>query len=105
MVLRVAFLGLLMASCAGNNGQGENIRLESLSGDELYRNNCTACHGSNGDAGVGGASALSTSTLDHHAIQEIIEKGRNAMPPQTHAYKTDEELDNLIDHIISLRRK
>jgi len=105
MVLRFLFIGFLLTSCAGNNGQGESIRVESMAGDELFRNNCTACHGLDGDANVGGASDLSKSDMDHLSIREIIEKGKNAMPPQTHAYKSDQELENLIEHIISLRNE
>ena len=42
-------------------------------------------------------------TADIPLAAEVIEKGGKSMPPQTHAYKSDEELNNLIEHVMSLR--
>jgi hypothetical protein len=46
----------------------------------LFENNCAACHGKDGTAGISGAANLQTSQLKTDSIRQIITEGRNNMP-------------------------
>ena len=114
MVLRrTPFFGLIIftaiSACSDNSGV-ENRNYESVtvsvkSGKTLYDNNCMACHGEDGSLGAGGAFNLRQSGLTKSGISDIIKNGRRGMPPQSHAYKSDEELDSLISYVLTLREK
>lgn len=48
---------------------------------ELYQNNCSSCHGSDGKAGKFGSKDLSLTQLDVAGINQIILQGKGMMPP------------------------
>ncbi len=50
------------------------------SGGELYSQKCTACHGSDGNLGIGGAKKISESTLSQEEREELISNGKKTMP-------------------------
>lgn len=96
---------LMMTSCSGSSEEenGEmNEEFVSI-GQEIFESNCVACHGYDGKAGVGGAIDLTKSTLDEEGIKDVINNGRKAMVSQKHAYNTDEELQELVNYVISFR--
>ena len=98
---------LVLASCGGTEPAGKfnpSDDYESRSGEFIYQQQCERCHGPDGKSGTGGAKDLSKSKMDSLEIVEILEKGKNAMPRQMHNIETEEELNNLIDHIKSLRK-
>ncbi len=114
MVLRRApFFGLIIlavtSACSGNsgveNGNSDSLSVSVKSGKTLYDNNCMACHGQDGSLGAGGAFDLRKSGLSKSGISDIIKNGRSGMPPQSHAYRNEEELDSLISYVLTLREK
>jgi uncharacterized membrane protein SirB2 len=59
----------------------ETVSANNVNGKEIYESKCTLCHGSDGKAGLSGASDLSASTLTTDSIKLIILHGRNTMVP------------------------
>ncbi|MGL5891915.1 MAG: c-type cytochrome [Bacteroidia bacterium] len=80
-ILAAEFL-LALSSC----GQSPKPEISSTAtadapadGEKIYTAKCTVCHGSDGKAGIGGASDLSVSLLDKAGSVQIITNGRKAM--------------------------
>lgn len=53
----------------------------TISGGELYKANCVACHGDNGKLMLAGAPDLTASQISTDSISKIILNGRNLMAP------------------------
>jgi cytochrome c6 len=73
-----------------------------LSGAELYAEKCTACHGSDGNMGIGGAKKIPASTLTLDERITLISNGKSTMP----AFKTqlsDEEIKALAEYTFTLK--
>jgi cytochrome c6 len=73
-----------------------------LSGAELYTEKCTACHGSDGNMGIGGAKKIPASTLTLDERITLISNGKSTMP----AFKTqlsDEEIKALAEFTMTLK--
>lgn len=101
----IALLGL--SSCGGGSKGGDfnpAEGYESRSGKEVYQNHCAQCHGPKGKMKAAGAKDLSKSKMDAKAIEDIIRNGKNGMPRQIQFLETEEELNNLIDHVKTLRK-
>lgn len=77
---------------------------KARSGKLIYNKHCTSCHGGDGKLGSGGAKNLTVSRMDSTEIVNILEKGKNGMPRQIQYLKSDEEVENIIDHIKSMRK-
>jgi mono/diheme cytochrome c family protein len=80
-ILAAGFL-LAVSSC-GESAKPENSNTPTAAGpadgEKVYAAKCMICHGSDGKAGIGGASDLSVSMLDKAASIQIITNGRKAM--------------------------
>lgn len=103
----VTALVALLVSCGGKSPSGTSNSgedYESRSGELIYQQQCERCHGPDGKMGTGGAKDLSKSKMDSLGIVNILERGKNGMPRQMHNIENEEELNNLIDHIKSLRK-
>ncbi len=70
----------------------------------IYQRHCEMCHGPDGKMGAGGAKDLTVSTLDSAGIVNLLKHGKNGMPRQMQNLESEEELDNIIDHVKSLRK-
>lgn len=105
MVLRslVLICVILVTSCSQPEQGKSESEPEPNVGKELFEQSCTACHGYDGKAGVGGANDLTISTLNPEEIEDVIKNGRKTMVAQPYAYSNDEELKELIDYVLSLR--
>lgn len=102
----VLILALGFVSCSSEGRDLEAYKEKGLAADfgkKLYENNCIACHGDQGDLGAGGASDLMKSRISKQEVAEVIEKGRNGMPAHDHIYGLKEELDSLVNYVMSLR--
>jgi mono/diheme cytochrome c family protein len=88
-----------------NGGQGDNSRLEKLTGEEIYNSNCIICHGVNGKLSSGGATDLSSSKIGDKEMRKIIKEGKELMPPFDYAIKDTAEMDELIAYVKSLREE
>ena len=69
----------------------------------IYKQKCAACHGSDGTAGIAGATNLRQSKSDSLSVIQIISNGKNAMP----SFKSQlikEEIHKLVNYLYSLRK-
>lgn len=73
-------------------------------GMELYKVNCSACHGEDGKKGLGGASDLSASILSEEESKSVITNGRGNMAPYGGQMK-EEDIKALANYIQSLKGK
>ena len=75
----------------------------AMNGQQLYETKCTACHGSDGKAGIMGAYDLTTSTVSHEGMVAIIKNGRNAMKAFAKEL-TPEEIEAVAKYAESLKK-
>lgn len=75
-----------------------------LSGSTYYEQRCAVCHGHDGKLGVSDAKDLSKSDLSDEGVKDIINKGKNGMPPFEHIIESDSTLIELVEHIKLLRK-
>lgn len=109
MVLRSSFFVasiLLVTACGSSGSKNDALPSESPEekGENLYILNCAACHGEDGKLGSSGAKDLSVSKLNDKQIEQIIRKGKNAMPSQEAILETDENIKLVIEHLKTLRK-
>ena len=71
-------------------------------GYELYKSNCSLCHGTAGDKKMGGAADLTLSTLSKQDVIEIIKNGKGNMPK--FSFLHEEELAALQLYLESLKK-
>jgi len=108
MVLKnVSFLlgiGWVLLGCSENpSSPAVEHDFVARSGEEIFGTSCASCHGMDGKLNASGAKDLSASSLDALMMTEIIQNGKNAMPPQNNVFVTTEELTNTIAYVKSLR--
>ncbi len=109
MVLRSSFFVasiLLVTACGSSGSKNDALPSESPEekGENLYILNCASCHGEDGKLGSSGAKDLSVSKLNDKQIEQIIRKGKNAMPSQEAILETDENIKLVIEHLKTLRK-
>ena len=83
----LAALSLLMiTACYGlgevgkkHREKGTEIAVENAGGQEIYLAKCSNCHGTDGKAGLSGASDLSKTLLDNAGIKTVILNGKATM--------------------------
>lgn len=105
MVLRIPqflILSFVLFSCAEGTDKEQPDSKISL-GEDLYNNNCAACHGLDGKLGAGGATDLSASSLTKDEMEDVVEKGRGGMPPQGHVFTNKNEVGEVIDFVLTLK--
>jgi mono/diheme cytochrome c family protein len=81
-----------------DNSQDKKV----FSGGELYSTKCTACHGNDGNLGIGGAKKISESTLTQQEREELISNGKKTMP----AFKeqlSSEEIKAIAEYTFTLK--
>ena len=106
---KIFFLAVLAAvlvfSCSENSN--ETIEVTTLdkteiSGKEVYKTYCVACHGADGKMAFSGAKDLSESTLDLENRKKQIKHGKGLM----NAFKnvlSDNEIESVAIYIEELR--
>lgn len=78
-ILYAFLISLFLPTCSAPEKEGtEN---EGVSGERIYRQKCSSCHGSDGKKGVSGATDLSKSGMKMKERVRTIEEGRGAMIP------------------------
>jgi ubiquinol-cytochrome c reductase cytochrome c subunit len=95
----------------GTFGPGPEIPKVDLSkgdlvkGNELYANNCAACHNSSGSGGALSADYYAPNLFDATPVQvaEAIRVGPGAMPKFGENTFSEEELDSLVKYVEYLR--
>ncbi|WP_124728428.1 c-type cytochrome [Staphylospora marina] len=88
-VLAGCSLLLLTAACNGNPSQTD--RQSAQTPEELYMNNCAACHGGNMQGSYGPGLKGVGQKLGKEGILQILNKGKGTMPAQTHMSQQDRE--------------
>ena len=101
MVLRSSFFVasiLLLTACGSGGSKNDSLPSETPEekGESLYVLNCASCHGEDGKLGSSGAKDLSVSKLSDQQIEQIIRKGKNAMPAQEAVLEKDENIKLVI---------
>lgn len=95
----------IVFSCSNNSGETKEIKTTTkveVSGKEIYKTYCVACHGVDGKMAFSGAKDLSESTLDLDTRILQITHGKGVM----NAFKnilTEEEIKSVSIYIEELR--
>jgi mono/diheme cytochrome c family protein len=101
-IKQVVVLSLVLVGCSSPEPAEGNA--SSVSGEVFFNQRCAECHGLDGKASIAGATDLSASTLKDEDIKDIIENGKNGMPPFKIMLDSEEVLNNTIEHVKSLRK-
>lgn len=110
-MMRFLFSLVLIANCLlffacsqGSNSEGNKTSESSaVSGETIYKENCSLCHGPDGKLGISGAKDLSISTMDKNQAVEIITNGKNQMTPYK-SLLTPEEINAVADYVLTLKK-
>ena|SRR5690606_10029093 len=112
MVLKnwVALVGIVaLTACSGTevkegNADQEPTRLPD--GEKLFVQNCASCHGCDGTLGMSGAHDLSESEMTFSEVKFTIEKGTdNGMPRFKEILSDEAEMDAVVEHVLTLKKK
>jgi mono/diheme cytochrome c family protein len=109
MVLRIYFFSIILVgliSCSNNESKVDVLPPETPQekGASLFLIHCASCHGEDGKLGASGAKDLTSSKLSDKEITNIINNGKNAMPPMNVLLENKENIDLVIKHVKSLRK-
>jgi mono/diheme cytochrome c family protein len=69
-------------------------------GEEIYTTTCVVCHGPTGQGGSHGGAKL-THGLTREAIENVVARGRNDMPPFGSALSAD-QLQDVTEYVLRL---
>ena len=109
MVLRIYFFSIILIgliSCSNNESKVDVLPPETPQekGASLFLIHCASCHGEDGKLGASGAKDLTSSKLSDKEITNIINNGKNAMPPMNVLLENKENIDLVIKHVKSLKK-
>ena len=109
MVLRILKFSSLLFVLFGCQGAAKNENIQEQESPtekaaSLYSMHCAQCHGEDGKLGSSGAKDLSQSSLTDAQIDQMIKKGKNAMPPMQALLETQENINLVAQHIKGLRK-
>lgn len=109
MVLRsfgIFLLIVLVSSCGGQEVEkvNENGEVEQLSGEVLYSNHCSNCHGADGKLGASGAKDLTQSTMTLEEVKSLLKTGRKAMPVMKEILETEENITSVSEFVIEFQK-
>jgi mono/diheme cytochrome c family protein len=81
-----------------------SYRGTGVDGREVFKKQCTRCHGENGTKGTNGARNLQLSHMKPDDIEQLVLNGHKPMP----AFKqklSEEEVKVVAEYVISLRKQ
>jgi len=109
MVLKF-FVGLIaiiaLFGCNSTDIDRKKSTSEALpDGEKLFIQNCASCHGCDGTLGMSGAHDLSISTMTFNEMKFVIEKGKGSMPRFREMLSAEGELDAVVEHTLTLKKK
>jgi mono/diheme cytochrome c family protein len=102
-LLSAAYCLLVFYSCGNNSSVKSAAEIKPISGQNIFEENCTACHGSDGKLCALGAKDLSKSNLDKTQMIEIITNGKSTMT-SFGTVLSKEEIESVADYIQTLRK-
>lgn len=79
------------------------VEMNEQTGEQLYRQHCTKCHGRDGTRGLFGAHNLRSSALSDEDIRKQLRTGKGVMPSFTRKL-SETQTDRLIVYVKSLRK-
>lgn len=94
---------MIKGAKAKNRMEAAVVEGKELTGAELYKINCQACHGETGDAGVSGAKDLTASTLSKAEKEMIIKNGKGNMTAYG-SILNPSEINAVVDYIETLKK-
>lgn len=80
-----------------NGGGGEAV---AQAPEELYKQNCVACHGNQYEGGMGPAIKGVGDRLSKDEIKDILKNGKGSMPK---GLVPDDQLDAMADWLMTLK--
>jgi len=101
----VTIAAIFVISCNENSNESVSVvetNKVEMSGKEIYKTYCVACHGADGKLAFSGAKDLSISTLDLNTRIKQIKYGKGVM----NAFKnilTDDEIKSVALYVEELR--
>ena len=93
--LLIMAMGVLLV--AGTGEQGEET---VLTPEEIYAQNCLACHGENYEGAMGPELVNVGDRLSEDEIREVLVNGRGAMPGNL---VPNESLDEMVEWLLTLQ--
>ena len=93
----VAAVALVVLTACGGGGPTlpPDAAPELRLGQEIYRQRCQSCHGSNGGGGIGPSVREVETRLDDEAQLSVVVNGRKNMP-RFDSVLTDEEISAVV---------
>ena len=103
-ILSIGIITTLMIACGSNDAPNAAMTDGSApTGEQLFRMNCTLCHGANGKLGFNGAKDLTASTLTKAEMILRVRDGKGTMQPYKNVF-TAKEIEAVVDHVRDLGR-
>jgi len=108
VLLLISFFTIVLVSCTQQetkkNQEDDKPKMnETISGIEIFQQNCVSCHGAVGNLGTSGAKNLQTSKLTKSEIVLQVTNGKGMMS----AYKnllSEEEIEHVSEYVLTLRK-
>lgn len=92
-------LFIVLFSCTNSEQKQEIVTVD---GTNIYKSNCSLCHGDDGKKRLAGASDLSLTKLPEPELIGVIKKGRGAMGPFENLLSED-EIKAVAEHVQKLK--
>ncbi|HRH38361.1 MAG TPA: c-type cytochrome [Flavobacteriales bacterium] len=73
-------------------------------GEQIYKMNCSLCHGGDGKLGFNGAKDLTKSILTKQEMVVRVREGKGTMTPFKNTL-TAKDIDAVVDHVRELAKK
>lgn len=106
-VVYAFFLVVSLTSCGSNTPASNNgsqvTAPSSVSGQELFEAKCSACHGTDGTAGIAHAANLQLSRVDSNTLFKTISEGKNGMPSFKSSL-SEIEMRKIANYVYTLRK-
>ncbi len=97
-------LTLLMLACSSGEAPVElGADSGTSKGEQIFRMNCTLCHGADGKLGFNGAKDLTKSTLTKEEMIARVRDGKGVMMPYKNML-TAKDIEAVVEHVRSLAK-
>ena len=97
-------LALLVLACSSGDAPVELGADNGMSkGEQIFRMNCTLCHGADGKLGFNGAKDLTKSTLTKEEMIARVRDGKGVMMPYKNMLSA-KDIEAVVQHVRSLAK-
>jgi mono/diheme cytochrome c family protein len=98
----------IAGGCGGSSSGGSSTPAGggsgSADGAQIFADNCAACHGDQGQGGVGPNLQTSTKAGDKQAVVDQVTNGGGGMPPFGDKL-SDQEIQAVADYVVNTIHK